>query len=89
MNRWRAQLSLGAIDQAALDKLVTTLDLPAGKATVVDFSGADSENDAKHRCVGVMVPVQNATWFYKLAGSEPVVAREKEALLKFVRSVKY
>ena len=89
VNRWRGQLSLGAIDQAALDKLATTLDLPAGKAIVVDFSGADSENDAKNRCVGVMVTVQNSTWFYKLAGSETVVAREKEALLKFVRSVKY
>lgn len=89
VNRWRGQLNLGPIDQAALDQLVTTLDLPTGKATVVDFSGTDSEKDHKARCVSVMVPVQNATWFYKLAGSDTVVAREKEALLKFVRSVKY
>jgi hypothetical protein len=89
VNRWRGQLSLGAIDQTALDKLVTTLDLPVGKATVVDFSGEDAEHDTKSRCVGVMVPVAGSTWFYKLAGSEAVVAREKEALLNFVRSVKY
>jgi hypothetical protein len=89
VNRWRGQLSLGPLDQAAVDKLAVTLDLAVGKATMVDFSGADSESDHKSRCVGVMVPRQNETWFYKLAGSEPVVAREKEALLNFVRSVKY
>jgi hypothetical protein len=89
VNRWRGQLSLGALDQVALDKIAATLEVPAGKAVLVDFSGADSETDHKTRCVGVMVSLPNATWFYKLAGSDTVVAREKDAFLSFVRSVKY
>jgi hypothetical protein len=89
VNRWRGQLSLAAMDQAALDKIATSLDLPSGKATVVDIPGEGAENSDKMRCLGVMVPVGGDTWFYKLMGSESVVAREKEALLKFVRSVKY
>jgi hypothetical protein len=89
VNRWRAQLSLGPVDQAVLDKLAATLELPTGKALVVDFSGADSENDNRARCIGVMVPLADQTWFYKLMGAEKVVAREKESLLNFVRSVKY
>lgn len=89
VNRWRGQLSMGPLDQAGLDKVSTTIDLTGGKATVVDISGAEAENGGKARCVGVMVPLANETWFYKLMGSDTVVAREKEALLKFVRSVKY
>jgi len=89
VNRWRGQLSLGPLDQDALAKISTVIDLPTGKATVVDISGAESENGGKARCIGVMVPIKGETWFYKLMGADTVVAREKEALLKFVRSVKY
>ena len=89
VNRWRAQLNLGAWDQATLDKNVSSLDANAGNATVVDFSGEEAENGGKARCVGVTVALQDATWFYKLMGDESVVAREKDALLNFVRSVKH
>lgn len=89
VNRWRGQLSLGPLDPAGLEKIATVIELPVGKATLIDMSGAETENGGKSRCVGVMVPLSNATWFYKLAGSEAVVAREKEAFLQFVRSVKY
>jgi len=89
VNRWRGQLSLGALDQAALEKIASSLELPAGKATVVDFTGEGAENQDKVRCIAVVVSRSGETWFYKLMGSESVVAREKDALLKFVRSVKH
>jgi hypothetical protein len=89
VNRWRGQLSLGAMDQPALDKVAATIDLADGKATMVDFSGEGAENSDLVRCIGIMVPHGEETWFYKLMGSASVVAREKEPFLKFVRSVKY
>lgn len=89
VNRWRGQLSLPPMDQAALDKVVTSMDLPAGAATLVDFSGESAEDSIKVRCIGIMLSREGETWFYKLMGDESVVAREREALLEFVRSVKY
>lgn len=89
VNRWRGQLSLGAMDQAALDKVAASLDLATGKAVMVDFSGEGAENSDPVRCIAIMVPREGETWFYKLMGGADLVAREKEALLKFVRSVKY
>lgn len=89
VNRWRGQLSLGPLDQAGVDKLATAIDLPTGKGTLVDMSGAESENGGKARCIGVVVPLANETWIYKLMGAETVVAREKDAFLGFVRSAKY
>lgn len=87
VNRWRAQLGLDPQDQAALDRDSTTLDTAMGKATVVDFTGADAENHVPSRCVGVMVPQPGETWFYKLMGPTALVTREREAFLNFVRTV--
>lgn len=89
VNRWRAQLNLGALNQAGLEKIATPIEVPAGKATLVDMSGSESENGGNARCVGIMVQLPEVTWFYKLAGTDTLVAREKEALLQFVRSVIY
>lgn len=89
INRWRGQLSLAALDAAGVEKVVSSLDLPSGKASLVDFSGEGAENSEKLRCIAVVVPVGGETWFYKIMGSEALVAREKDALVNFVRSVKY
>jgi hypothetical protein len=89
VNRWRGQLSLAPLDPAGLEKICSTLDLPSGKATLVDMSGSESENDTKARCIGVMVPLQGEVWFYKLMGTDTIVGREKDAFLQFIRSVKY
>jgi hypothetical protein len=89
VNRWRGQLSLGAVDEAALSKLVSDLDLPAGKATLIDFSGSGAENGDAVRCVAIVLPLNGNTWFYKIMGGETLVAREKDQFLKFVQSAKY
>jgi len=39
--------------------------------------------------IAAMVPHAERTWFYKLTGSEAAVAREKDAFLKFVQTVRY
>jgi len=89
VNRWRAQLSLNPVDEAALAKDSTAFEASGAKGVLVDFSGKESENNVPSRCVAVMVPQPHATWFYKLMGPEALVAREREAFLKFVRGVQY
>jgi len=89
VSRWRGQLSLSPVDDAGLEKISQSLDLPGAKATVVDFSGEGSENGDAMRCVGIMVARPSETWFFKLLGDAKLVAREKETLIAFVRSVKF
>jgi hypothetical protein len=89
INRWRAQVGLGAWDQAALDKEASSVQLAKGKGVLVEFAGAEPENGVASRCVAVIVPQPHDTWFYKLLGPEALVARERDAFLKFVRSVEY
>jgi hypothetical protein len=87
VNRWRAQLGLAPAAQADLQ--TKTLDLPGGKATLVEMAGTDSKTGQKASLVGAMVPRGAQTWFYKIMGDEQIVAREKEAFTTFIQNTKY
>ena len=89
VNRWRQQLGQGSLAEADLNKLAAPMDVAGGKATLVDMTGTDPRSGQKTRLIGVVVPHAGQTWFYKLMGSESVVAREKEAFSKFVQTAKY
>jgi hypothetical protein len=89
VNRWRGQLGLPPAGGDEFAKLVTGLDVQGGKAMLVDMTGTDVKTSRKARLVGVIVPQNNGTWFYKLMGDESVVEAEKPAFVEFVKSVNY
>ncbi|MGD0208880.1 MAG: hypothetical protein ABSC89_14865 [Verrucomicrobiota bacterium] len=89
INRWRGQLGLTSLSDGDVNKLVTTIDVPGGKASLVDLSGTDARTGQPTRLVGVIVPHSGQTWFYKLMGDAKVVEAQKEVFTKFVQTVKY
>jgi hypothetical protein len=70
-----------------LDKQVTSLELPGGKATLVDVAG--TKGGEKTRLIGAIVPRGGRTWFYKLMGDEQVASQQKAAFVKFVETIHY
>jgi hypothetical protein len=89
VNRWRGQLGLGAAGENDLPQMTQSLDVPDGKATLVDFAGVNAKTGAQVRLVGVVVPQNGQTWFYKLMGDEQIVTRQKDAFIKFIQSANY
>ena len=89
VNRWRGQLNLPAVEQDAMEKLVSSVDVIGGKAMLVDLSGTDAKTGQKVRLIAAMVPKNGRTWFYKLIGDETVVGKQKDAFVKFVQTVRY
>jgi hypothetical protein len=89
INRWRRQLSLAPVPEAELEKLVSSLDVPGGKAILIDMNGTDAKTGGPARLIGAIVPREDKTWFYKLMGNENLAEREKQAFIKFCQSVKY
>lgn len=85
VNRWRGQLGLSQLDEAGLAQIVTM----SGPASIVDLSGVNSKTGQPARLVGVVVPANGQTWFYKLMGDGVVVTAQKDAFLKFIQSAKY
>jgi hypothetical protein len=89
VNRWRKQLSLPEQTDAEISRSVTTLDLPGGKATLVEMSGTDAKTGLPAKVFGAIVPRNDQTWFYKLTGDANVVEAQKGTFTKFVQTVKY
>lgn len=89
VNRWRRQIGLAALPEAEAAQAVTQLDPSPGKLMLVEMTGTDPKTSQPARLVGVIVPQATVTWFYKMLGDEKVVAREKDALVKFAQSAQY
>ncbi len=89
VNRWRRQIGLGAVDDSGLAGLTAFLDVTGGRATLVDLNGTDARTGQPTRLVGVIVPMNGQTWFYKLMGDAKVVESQKAAFTQFVQGVKY
>ncbi len=88
VNRWRQQLGAAPVTEADLANL-PTIDVDGGKATLVDISGTNPRDGKPAELVGVVLPLESQTWFYKLMGDANVVAQQKDALVKFAQSAKY
>ena len=89
VNRWRGQLGLPPLSEADINKLAKAIDVPGGKASLVDLSGADARTGQPTRLIGVIVPQSGQTWFYKLMGDAKVIENQKDTFIQFVQGVKY
>lgn len=88
VNRWRGQLGLGPLEEND-PQIGKSLDVPGGKATLVEFSGVDAKTQEPSRLVGAIVSINGQTWFYKLMGNERIVTQQKNAFIKFIQSANY
>lgn len=85
VNRWRGQMQLPALTEAEAATAVTRFEHNGLKFAVVDLVGPGS---SPQRMLGAMVPIEGATWFFKLLGPDAVVAKAKPAFDAFLQTVK-
>ncbi len=85
VNRWRGQVQLPPVAEGDLGSVVTHITQNNLPFTVVDFAGTGANAQG---ILGAMVPFDGATWFIKLAGPAPLLAKQKPAFLEFLKTVK-
>jgi hypothetical protein len=86
LNRWRGQIQLAPLTQADVAGAATRVDQNGLTFVVVDFVSPSTVKPA--RIVGAIVPVNGATWFFKLMGPDTTVAAAKPAFLDFLKTVR-
>lgn len=89
VNRWRGQLGLEPQAEAELNKNLTPLEVAGGRAVLIELQGTDAKTGRPARIIGAILAQEGRTWFYKMMGDEALAVREREALIKFVQTVKY
>lgn len=86
VNRWRGQIGLGPIDEAALAAARTVVKSKAGALNVYDFT---SEGQAKSRMVAGLISTPDGnTWFLKLTGDAGPVAKAKPDFMRILESLR-
>jgi hypothetical protein len=88
VNRWRGQVNLPPISEADLPNAVARFETKAGNADLVELAGTNAMAGRTARLICVVLRRGGQTWFFKIMGDKTVVAREKDAFLKFVQSAK-
>lgn len=85
VNRWRGQIGLGPIDEAALASARVVVKTKAGALNVYDFT---SEGQAKSRMVAGLISTPDGnTWFLKLTGDAGPVAKAKPDFMRILGSL--
>lgn len=86
VNRWRGQLQLPPLAATELASATAHLDVNGLHLTTVDFTGGPAATP--QRVLGAIIPVGNATWFFKLTGPAALVAHEQAAFATFLQTIR-
>ena len=86
VNRWRGQIQLPPLAAAELSGATAHLDVNGLHLTTVDFTGGPTAKP--QRVIGAIIPVGNATWFFKLSGPAALVGREQAAFATFLQTIR-
>ncbi len=89
VNRWRGQIGLGDVDEAALKPLLSEMQIGGRAASLLDMAGTQppTGKSKPQRTIAATVEAGGQTWFFKMTGEESVVAAEKPAFIEFLNSV--
>lgn len=92
VNRWRREVGLAEIDEAALKEGTERIEIDGNQGTYVEIvpdGSVESESQADLATAAAMVTVGDQIWFFKLTGSRDLVARELTNFKTFLNSVAF
>jgi hypothetical protein len=84
VNRWRGQLGLSALDEAAIASLRRTVQSKAGPFNLYDFT---SEGEKKSRMIVALAALGAGTLFVKMLGDAAPVGAARKDFLSLVEGI--
>ena len=84
INRWRVQMGLEPLAEAEARKEAEPVDVGGTQAMLVSIAGKRAGQPA--RLIGLILPKDGQTWFYKMVGDDAVAKAEKDHLVALARS---
>jgi hypothetical protein len=85
VNRWRSQIGLQPIDEAALAGARKPLTTGLGTLPVYDFA---SEGSSPSRVIASLASAEGKTWFVKMSGDAAPVGAARRDFLKLLESLR-
>ena len=90
VNRWRGQVQLPPIDEAALQQSFEHLPANGHDYRIVDMvsTGTIGEGKEKQRIVAAILDEHERSWFIKMTGEDAAVTSQKPVLAGFLQGLK-
>jgi hypothetical protein len=85
VNRWRNQIGLPPVDEAALGRDRKALRSPAGSLAVFDYT---SDGQTKTRLVAAILFADGNSWFVKMVGDAGPVAASRPDFIRLLESLR-
>lgn len=85
VNRWRGQIGLPPLDQAALAGARRAVATKAGEVSLYDFT---SEGQARSRIIAGLASAGGNAWFIKMTGDERAVGAARQDFIRIVESLR-
>jgi hypothetical protein len=86
VNRWRGQIGLQPIDEAARLRMRKEVQSKAGAVSVYDFA---SEGPDKQRMIAGVLFVDGRSWFVKMVGDDEPVATSRAGFAKLLETLHF
>ena len=83
INRWREQLALPPMSEAAVESQVSALQTPDATFASIDIAGP------KARTLAAWTRRDARIWFFKATGPNAALEKEKPNFVKFVQSIRF
>jgi hypothetical protein len=88
VNRWRAQVSLPAIQAEEVPQQMAAVEIGTDPGQLYEYAGQSAEDDKPRRILAAVLPLPGVAWFFKMTGDDALVAEHKPAFVAFLKSVK-
>jgi hypothetical protein len=85
VNRWAQQIGLKPILAEKLEDCVKTYSVGQRAAHYVSLKNPET----KEATLGVIVPLGQVFWFFKMMGNEALVRKEQESFNQFLKTVQF
>ncbi len=85
VNRWRGQIGLPPIDEAALASMRKRIATKAGPVSVYDF---ESDGQARTRLIAALATAEGNSWFVKMSGDAGPVGAARADFVRLLESLR-
>lgn len=89
VNRWRAQVGLQPVAAGELAALTEKVSIGESEGALFQMSGTSPETSKPTRLLGAILAQGGTTWFFKMLGSDTLVAEQKPAFQQFLKSISF
>ncbi len=89
VNRWRGQVGLEAVDEAAMAKDRQAVQIGGQAGELFDLAGTPPGQTSKTRMLAAIQHRDGTAWFFKMTGDDALVAQQKATFVEFLKGLNF